>query len=316
MGYNVVIQDNLDLRTFTVNGVKAVVRWGESVTTSRGESAERADRSSVQAIDRAVAILRCFGPQTPELGISEIARATGLSTSTAHRLLAAMQHNRLVRQTAHRRYALGPLLVQLARSGAVPTTLRDLALAPMRELRELTDETVGLHELLPSGHRAVIDQVESSQALRRTYTEMGEPIPLPYGAPSKALLAFVPDDVREKALAAPIRQMTPATVTDPDTLRGQLGQVRELGYAITFSERTPGIHTVAAPIFDHNDRVVACVSLSGPEMRMPRGRMDELAREVTRTAWTVSEALGATSQGTARRRSVAAGPRTPPELAS
>ncbi|GAA2080281.1 IclR family transcriptional regulator [Actinomadura alba] len=278
------------------------------MTTSLGEPAERAARSGVQAIDRAVSILRCFGPRTPELGISEIARLTGLSTSTAHRLLSAMQQNRLVRQTAHRRYALGPLFVQLARSGAVPTTLRDLALGPMRQLRDLTDETVGLHELLPSGDRAVIDQVESHQALRRTYTEIGEPIPLPYGAPGKALLAFVPDAVRERALATPIQQITPATITDADALRAQLEQVRASGYAMSFSERTPGIRTVAAPIFDHTDRVIACLSLSGPETRMPRDRMDELAAEVMGTAWTVSEALGATPQGVARRHAVAAAP--------
>jgi IclR family acetate operon transcriptional repressor len=263
------------------------------------------DRSGVQAIDRAVAILRCFGAGAPELGISEIARATGLATSTTHRLLAALQHNRLVRQTAHRRYALGPLFVQLAGGAAAPTTLRDLALGPMRELRDRTDETVGLHELLPSGERAVIDQVESRQALRRTYTEMGEPIPLTYGAPGKVLLAFVPHAVREKALAEPIDQVTETTITDPDVLRRQLDEVREAGYAMSFAERTPGIHTVAAPIFGHADRVVGCLSLSGPQTRMPRPRMDELAEPVSSTAWTVSQALGATAETVARCRAAA-----------
>ena len=77
-------------------------------------------RSAVQSVDRAVAILRCFDARRPTLGISDIARATGLSTTTTHRLLVAMQSNRLVRQTSDRRYGLGPLLVQLARSGALP----------------------------------------------------------------------------------------------------------------------------------------------------------------------------------------------------
>src|SRR5918999_4924613 len=268
-----------------------------------GVSAD-SDRSGVQAIDRAVAILRCFGSGTPELGISEIARATGLATSTTHRLLAALQHNRVVRQTAHRRYALGPLFVQLAGGATAPTTLRDLALGPMRELRDRTDETVGLHELLPSGERAVIDQVESRQALRRTYTEIGEPIALTYGAPGKALLAFVPYAVREKALGVPIEQVTEMTITDPDVLRRQLDQVREAGYAMSFAERTPGIHTVAAPIFGPADRVVGCLSLSGPQTRMPRPRMNELAEPVSRTAWAVSQALGATVESVARCRAV------------
>lgn len=283
------------------------------MTTPQADPPDAPDqpgRSGVQAIDRAVAILRCFGPRSPELGISEIAAATGLSTSTAHRLLAAMQHNRLVRQTAHRRYALGPLLVQLARSGAVPTTLRDVALGPMRALRDLADETVGLHELRSSTERTVVDQVESRQALRRTYTEFGEPIPLPNGAPGKVLLAFAPYTVRERILGSPIEPATASTITDPDALREQLVEIRALGYALSFAERTPGIRTVAAPIFDHAGRAIGCLSLTGPELRMPHRRMEELAPEVARTAWTVSEALGATRERVDRCRAAASDPDT------
>ncbi|MGH3390445.1 MAG: IclR family transcriptional regulator [Actinomadura sp.] len=278
------------------------------MTTQLGAPPERPGRSGVQAIDRAAAILRCFGPGAPELGISEIARATGLATSTTHRLLTALQHNRLIRQTAHRRYALGPLFVQLTHIETAHTTLRGLALGPMHALRDLTDETVGLHELLPSGERTVLEQVESRQPLRRTYTELGEPIPLFYGAPGKAMLAFIPHAAREKSLAAPIEQVTAATITDPDVLSRQLDRIREAGYALSFAERTPGIRTVAAPIFGHGDRVVGCLSLSGPETRMPRQRMEELAGHVSRAAWTVSEALGATPESVARCRAAATAP--------
>ena len=76
-------------------------------------------RGGVQSIDRAVAILRCFDGRRPELGISDLARSTGLSTSTVHRLLNAMQENHLIRQTGTKRYGLGPFLMQLANSGAM-----------------------------------------------------------------------------------------------------------------------------------------------------------------------------------------------------
>ena len=176
-------------------------------------------RSSVQSIDRAVAILRCFDARRPTLGISDIARATGLSTTTTHRLLVAMQANNVIRQTSDRRYGLGPLLVQLARNGAVPTTLRDAALPVMTALRDEVDETVGLHELLPSGERVVVDQVESHHELRRTYTDIGVPIPLPHGAPGKAILSVLPSEEQERRLARPIASITPKTITDPDALR-------------------------------------------------------------------------------------------------
>lgn len=259
---------------------------------------------SVQSIDRAVAILRCFDGRTPDLGISDLARATGLSTSTVHRLLLAMQENGLIRQTAHRRYAIGPLVAQLAHSGGIPATLRDAAMPVLRALRDETEETAAVHELLPSGQRVVLDQVESRHQLRRTYTEFGIPVQLPLGAPGKVLLAFSPWKRQVEVLAGPLEQVLSQTITDPLVLAAQLAEIRTRGFAKSLSERTPGIRSVAAPVFDFSGQAVGCLSVSGPEMRMPVERMDEFGERVVPAAWSVSELLGATpaerDRGTAR----------------
>lgn len=249
----------------------------------------------VQSIDRAVAILRCFDARHPELGISEIARMTGLTTSTAHRLLTSMAANRLVRQTGNRRYGLGPLLVQLSRSGAVPTTLRDAALPLMVRLRDEVDETVGLHELLPTGERVVVDQVESHQELRRHYTDIGVPLPLPHGAPGKAILSVQSWDRQEWWLGRPIRAVTPRTVTDPGVLREELALARDRGWAHSDAERTPGIRAVAAPVFDHTGEAVGALGLSVPTVRMDDARARQLGERARQVAWEVSESLGATA---------------------
>lgn len=249
--------------------------------------------SGVQSIDRAASILRCFTAQAPTLGISDIARRTGLSTSTTHRLLAAMQQNQLVRKAADRRYALGPLLLQLARSGAVAPTLREAAIPAMTALRDAEEETVGLHMLLADDERVVVDQVESHHPLRRTYTEVGVPIPLPYGAPGKVLVAYLPAERRDAILQRPLRKVTPATMIDRAALRAETDEARQNGFALSFAERTPGIHTVAAPIFDHSGAVVGCLSLTGPEIRMSNGRLHETGPRVRAAAWAVSELLGA-----------------------
>lgn len=256
--------------------------------------AEQPSRSSVQSIDRAVSILLCFSTRKPELGITEIATRTGLSTSTTHRLLMAMQHNRLVRQTASRSYSLGPLFVQLLGTGAAPTGLREASIAAMTQLRDDTDESIGLHELLSSNERIVVDQVESYQPLRRTYTELGMPIALPYGAPGKVLLAFLPVPRREDILKNPLDAVTPASITDPDILRQQLSEIRRDHFALSYSERTPGIRTVASPIFDNTGKVVGCLSLSAPEMRMSTERMTNLGPLVRQASWKASVILGAT----------------------
>ena len=265
-------------------------------------------RSGVQSIDRAVAILRCFDAHHSAIGIAELARRTGLSTSTTHRLLASMTTNRLLTQSPDRRYRPGPLLVQLGRSGAVPSSLQGAARPFMTALRDEVDETVGLHELLPSGERVVIDQVESRQELRRHYTDIGVPIALAHGAPGKAILATLPWSRQQQALASPIDRITEMTVTEPDQLAVELALCRKRGWAGSDSERTSGIRAVAAPVFDHTGGVVGSLGTSVPTVRMNDTRADELGKRSAEVAWQVSEALGATRSAVEERLRLAEQP--------
>lgn len=263
-----------------------------------GESSpELQRRNGVQSIDRAVSILRCFDGRKPELGISELARSTGLSTSTVHRLLAAMQANHLVRQTGNKRYGLGPLLLQLANSGAMPRSLKDAALPFMTDLRDEIDETVGLHELLASGQRIVAAQVESHQELRRTYTDIGVPIRLVYGGPGKAILCAVPEDEWPRHLAGDIDPVTTRTTVDPAEIERELRAGRARGYVQSRGERTVGISAVASPIFDHSQKVVGAIGASIPEVRMSPDRDEVIGTRVREVAWQLSSALGATADG-------------------
>jgi IclR family acetate operon transcriptional repressor len=172
--------------------------------------------------------------------------------------------------------------------------LRDAAMPVLRALRDDTEETAAVHELLPSGERVVVDQVESRHQLRRTYTEFGIPVPLPQGAPGKVLLAFAPREQQVAVLATPLEQVLPQTITDPEVLAAQLADARARGFARSMSERTPGIRSVAAAVFDFSGQAVGCLSISGPELRMPPERMDMLGDRVVQAAWSVSELLGAT----------------------
>lgn len=261
------------------------------------QSAVQQRRNGVQSIDRAVAILRCFDGRHPELGISELARATGLSTTTVHRLLAAMQENDLVRQTGTKRYGLGPFLLQMANSGAIPRTLREAALPFMTELRDEFDETVGLHEFLGTGHRIVAAQVESHQELRRTYTEIGVPIRLAYGAPGKAILSALPAHECARHLADPIEKKTAATIVDSVEVERELEEARARGYTESKGQRTVGIYALAAPVFDLTQKVIAALGVSVPEVRMTAERADRMGPRVREVAWQLSTTLGATAEG-------------------
>lgn len=276
----------------------------DAVHDGSDESAGTAARGSVQAVDRVAAILRCFGGR-PSVGITELSRDTGLTTSTVHRLLSAMADNRLIVRRSDRRYELGPLVAELAGGQVVEDSLLAAGRDVIRAIRDQVDETVGLHELAPSGSRVVVDQAESRQELRRTYVELGTPMPLTQGAPSKAILAFLPHDVQEWWLALDVPPLTPGSITDPDRLRADLAGVRTLGYAVSIGERATGIRTVAAPVFGRLGTVVGAIGITGPDIRIPDRRLREFAHLTRTAAWDISRALGATRDAVERHRPAA-----------
>lgn len=249
--------------------------------------------SEVQSLDRAVAILNVFTRERAELGVSEIARLVGLTPSTAHRLLNSLLAHGLIQQVSgSKRYALGPHVLRLAYIASGHVSVQQAALPVMHWLRNQSDETVGLHVLRADHQRVVIDQAESHKPLRRTYTELGQPIPLHQGAPGKALLAHLSSEAQEAILTRPLEAVTDRTPVDPLCLRQELALIRERGYALSFGERVSGIHTVAVPVWNHTGAVVASLSVTGPAMRMGRERLEALAPLALEASRRLSAQLG------------------------
>jgi DNA-binding IclR family transcriptional regulator len=247
-------------------------------------------QSAIAAVDRAVAVLDVFTRGRLRLGASDIARATGLSTSTAHRVLASLCTHGLVTKVGSK-YALGPRILQLAAAARDTGNLTAAARPIMTRLRDATGETVGLHVARGSS-RFVIDQVESTQPLRRTYTEWGEPIPLHQGAPSRILLAYANDQTMAAVLAGPFESATTKTVVDPDELASQVDLVRQNGYTFSFEERVAGIRSIAVPLRDYTGSVIAAMSVTGPAIRVTEEWMYRMLPTILQAAADISTALG------------------------
>jgi IclR family transcriptional regulator, acetate operon repressor len=257
------------------------------------KTAQNGGQKTVQTFDRAVAILDAFTADRPELGVSEIARITGLSRSTVHRLLGTLRRHELVQQIpSTRNYALGPHLLRLAQIAFSNVNLQNVAKMVMVELRDQCEETVGLHVRLGPFTRTVLDQVESKKALRRTYNEIGVAIPIYQGAPGKVLLGHDDAELQERVLAGPLEAATARTITDPAKLRGELKRARKNGYALSFEERVEGISTVAVPIANHTRSVIAALSVTGPSTRVGRKQLLAFVPLAQEAARRISASLG------------------------
>lgn len=224
--------------------------------------------SSVQAIDRAFAVLDVLG--AGPLGVTEVAARTGLPKSTAARLLTTLVGLGAVEQVpGGTDYRLGPRLLALSAGLGVVRTLTQVARPELEALAAETGEAAGLSVREGSAVH-YIDQADSPQpVVVRDWT--GTRLPLHPVSSGRVFLAAMPPTELDAALRGPLERFTPATVVEAAALRRLLRDVVRDGIAWTADEYAEGITSVAAPVVDAAGEVVAAIHVHGPSYRFPGG---------------------------------------------
>jgi DNA-binding IclR family transcriptional regulator len=249
-----------------------------------------------QAVIRALEILRQFSLDRPTWSAKDLIEAAGLSSSTGHRLIKVLvDADFLSRDSSFNLYIAGPAIVDIASSvlnGSNDHELLSAALPFMEELHQLSRETVGVYRRAGMT-RVALAALESPQPVKLTMNG-GRMRPLLKGAPGKVFMAGMTD----VELSAVIRFATRAgTPLDAERLRDELARIRELGYATSHEEATPGAASIAAPIVGTDDRVFAVISVSGPAYRWTPEAMAGVERQLRESAQKISEQLSHKQHG-------------------
>jgi DNA-binding IclR family transcriptional regulator len=112
-------------------------------------------------------------------------------------------------------------------------------------------------------------------------------------AEGKVLLAYLaPDKAAGMLKGKPFRQYTINTITDIGQLISHLDKVRSQGFAINAEEMVEGVRAIAAPVFDHNGRNIAALSIAGPSSRLSLERIYRLVTVLKETCASISMQLG------------------------
>lgn len=240
------------------------------------------------SVTNAVEALKAFG-RKGEWGVSELARELDLSKSVTHRLLQTLANGGFVEQSAERgTYTLGMEMLRIARAAARRTTLGAVAHRHLERLAQQSEEAAYLTVL--RGQRYVcVDIVDLAHHVK-SVVQLGDTLGLHAGAGGKAMLAYQPRIFREEVARGPLVRYTERTICDPAELEAELETVRRDGYAVSDSEVTPGTGCVAAPIHDHEGRVIATVNVTTPGTRV--GELDRYVDLVREAARGISEELG------------------------
>ena len=244
---------------------------------------------TVRTLSRALSILMSFTWDDRELSLTQISEKIGLAKSTTLRLLVALEAEGFIEKnfrTNH--YKLGHNLYYLGLIAKDSLDIRTVSRPFMENITQLTKETTNLY-LLDHEDRICFDQVESPLAIKRT-VRVGERYPIWVGATGKSILAFMDLPVWEK-MKARLEPITEFTVADPEAFIQELERIRSMGYAVSVGEKDYEVGCVAAPIFGASQKVIGCISISGPKFRFPADT-DYFAKLVLDAAHQISRQLG------------------------
>jgi DNA-binding IclR family transcriptional regulator len=252
--------------------------------------AQAASRALV--VEKAMDVLQCLADADEELGITEISRQLGIGKSTVHRLLATLQRRHFVRSNPRTRaYSLDYGILALGNAYLRQSKLTAKALPHLRRLRDATGESASL--LIRQGTVKVhLDEVPGLHDLRVSL-EVGKALPLFVGASGKSLIAWLEEDELDLLIdECGLPQLTPHSITDRDQLKADLAKTRANGFAVSESERFLGVVSVAAPIRNDRDEVIAAFNVTGPSVRFPLASAEAAGALVAAEAAALSRVLG------------------------
>ena len=235
-------------------------------------------------------MLAAFDRDHQALSLSEIAQHAELALSTAHRVVAELAEWGALQRDEDGSWHIGLRLWEVASVCPRTQILRDVALAFMQDLYEVTHENIQLG--VREGTELVFVERIAGHRSVELITMVGARFPIAATGMGRVLLAHAPPDIQEAVLDSSLRSWTRHTVTDPKLLRSQLARIRREQFFVSDRQLSESTVAVAAPVrIGRTGPVNAALgiviaarsarharSLRHPLMRAAHGISDELGR--------------------------------------
>lgn len=250
--------------------------------------------ASVSSLHRAVQLLRALAAGAADGGqrVSDLARASGYTQATTHRLLQQLVDEGLVEQSAaSRRYALSLDFFALAARAGEAGGLRERCRPALLRLGASLGDSIFL--LVRAGFDALcLDRWEGPFPIRSFTGDIGGRVPLGVGQGSMAILAHLPAAERDEVMRYNVPRIRHLGSLDEVYLRTEVARVLAQGYADTNSGLIEGMAGLAVPVFDANGQVVAALSIGTLTARLQGDRravvVDLLQREARTLATRIN----------------------------
>lgn len=244
----------------------------------------------IKSVSKAFALLDHLAASGGCLSLPAMAEGCGMTSATAHRLLATLESLGAVVHAGPGRYAIGLRLLELTQRSSLEGLLASSAIPILNRITRATGATAHVGMLDDEGMVTYI--ARSAGRSSHIPTHPGNKLEAYCSGLGKVLLAGLSSTLRENYLAeGSFPALTDHTIAEPDALARELMNVASQRYAIDNFEMFEDLRCVAVPILDSEGKVVAALSTSGTRSELPVPNIPTIVAELSRHASSISAKL-------------------------
>lgn len=268
-----------------------MVRAGGRPRSPLPDGTEEDSGLYVQALARGLTILALFDVEHPEWSLQEIAARTGISRTTAYRMLRTLEWREYVAfDPETERYHLGRAMIPGAYLALSYVGFARSTHPFLEELAKETGETVELTVESAQG-AVVVDQVATSHPFKPNLP-IGRTLRNMANSAVRMWAATRPPEERARLLRESQLKLTPHTTTDPEELAAMLDRAALEGVAYDLEEQDLGVCAVSAPVFGPDGDVRAVLTVVAPSDRFGPEAREKNTRAVKKAAAEMTTIFG------------------------
>jgi DNA-binding IclR family transcriptional regulator len=234
----------------------------------RKEMSEK-PKYSAPAVDKVLTIIECMANQNKPFTVTELATITHNSVNSVFRIMIELENkNYVTKNQIDSRYALTSKLYFLGNSLKDRINLIDETKEAMEKVKTLTKETVLLTQLDAKSNTLIIDQLESPLPIKFLST-IGVAYDSYSSAMGKCMLAFTSElQIDEYINTTLFEPRTSTTITDKETFKEELKEIRASGIAYDNAESVEGLTCVACPLLSSSNSIMGSIGISAISFRV------------------------------------------------
>ena len=240
-------------------------------------------------------MLRALVEAGRALTLTEISSAAGMPTAKAHKYLASFVRCGLATQAEiGARYDLGPFALELGFAAIRRLNVMDVAPAIMENLRDQFDVTVSL--AVWANHGPTVVRLADTPFIVSLSIRIGTVLPVLTSAFGRVFATFLDRRFSQDLIQRELSEQSALTVRaglknlrDVDRV---IAECRTRGLSIVEDLVAPGRVVIAAPVFDHDNKIVAALALVGVQNALDTKLDGEPMNHLRQAAGLLSRRLG------------------------